>query len=162
MISIELGSLENAMAFTKKIKLFVLAESLGGVESLVSDGLPEIMVDETQIVQVLTNLLTNASQAIAEAGVGDKTTLRSDLVDGGQALRLVVEDNGPGIPADIADKIFDPLFTTKSAGKGMGVGLALCNRIIASHGGTISLNQNAGTGACFTIDLPMTKAQTEG
>ena len=124
----------------------------------VPGDLPDLWVDETQIVQVLTNLLVNASQAISEAGVGDRIDLRVLRNNTSDALRLIVEDNGPGIPVEIADRVFDPLFTTKSAGKGTGVGLALCNRIVASHGGTIQLDQKRGGGACFLIDLPTVAA----
>ena len=125
------------------------------VVSEVADDLPDLWVDETQIVQVLTNLFVNASQAIGEAGVGSRISVQAGTANDPGFLRLIVQDNGPGVPPDVADKIFDPLFTTKSAGKGTGVGLALCNRIVASHGGTISLRQEAGAGACFVLDLPV-------
>lgn len=125
------------------------------IVSHIAQGLPDLRVDETQIVQVLSNLFINASQAIAESGVGDSIAVHAALEENGRILRLTVEDNGPGVPGDIADKIFDPLFTTKSAGKGTGVGLALCNRIIASHGGTISMRQGSEAGACFVLDLPV-------
>lgn len=120
----------------------------------VARDLPDLRVDETQIVQVLSNLFINAAQAIRESGIGDSIWVKAAVGDDPRFLRLTVEDNGPGVPDDIADKIFDPLFTTKSAGKGTGVGLALCNRIVASHGGTISIRQNSGDGACFVLDLP--------
>ncbi len=125
------------------------------VVSEVADDLPDIWVDETQIVQVLNNLFVNAAQAIAEAGIGHCIRLHAEAADDPSFLRLVVSDDGPGVPKDIADKIFDPMFTTKSVGKGTGVGLALCHRILASHGGTITLSQEAGAGACFALDLPV-------
>ena len=128
------------------------------IRAHVSDALPEIMVDETQIVQVLTNLFINASQAMSEAGVGDRIALSAGVSEDGRHLRFEVQDNGPGVPPDIAGKIFDPLFTTKAAGKGTGVGLALCNRIIASHGGTISLAEGDALGACFAVELPINRA----
>lgn len=121
----------------------------------VAENLPEIWVDETQVVQVLTNLFVNAAQAMSESGVGNRIRLRAETVGDLGFLRLVVSDDGPGVPKEIEDKIFDPLFTTKSAGKGTGVGLALCNRIVTSHGGSIALQQEAGSGACFVLDLPV-------
>ena len=139
------------------IDSFLADAQASNVEILsdVSDELPDLFVDETQIVQVLSNLFINASHAIVESGVGDKVWVKAQVLDKPRRLRVMIEDNGPGIPADIADKIFDPLFTTKSAGKGTGVGLALCNRIIASHKGSISLRQNSGAGACFVLELPV-------
>ncbi|MEM1352175.1 MAG: ATP-binding protein [Pseudomonadota bacterium] len=125
------------------------------VVSQVANDLPDLRVDETQIVQVLSNLLINAAQAIGETGVGDRVLVGTAISENPNYLRLTIEDNGPGVPDDIADKIFDPLFTTKSAGKGTGVGLALCNRIVASHGGTISLRRDVTEGACFVLDLPI-------
>ena len=130
------------------------------IVSRVSDDLPDLRVDETQVVQVLSNLFINASQAIAETGVGDQITVDAKMIEKPRRLQITVEDNGPGVPPEIADKIFDPLFTTKSAGKGTGVGLALCNRIIVSHGGTISVRKEERAGACFVLNLPVSDQET--
>lgn len=123
----------------------------------VEPGLPDLLVDEAQIVQVLTNLMVNADQAMAGL-----TDTRIDLTaapdPGGNRVRLRVSDNGPGIPADVAPRIFDPLFTTKDAGKGTGLGLALCHRIVVGHAGNIELDQRHPGGASFVIDLPATSA----
>lgn len=89
-----------------------------------------------------------------ESGVGHRVTLTATKSDQPDQVRFVIEDDGPGVPTTIADKIFDPLFTTKAAGKGTGVGLALCNRIVVSHGGSIQLDQRPGAGARFVVDLP--------
>jgi signal transduction histidine kinase len=137
-----------------------LADDQSAKVDVISDvhhDLPELLVDETQIVQVLINLFVNAAQAMAETGIGDTITISAETSDSDRTLCLTVQDNGPGIPKDIAEKIFDPLFTTKSAGKGTGVGLALCNRIVTSHGGTITLRQTSGTGASFLLELPITQ-----
>jgi signal transduction histidine kinase len=106
---------------------------------------------------VLSNLLINAAQAFVESGIGDRISVHADYdsYKAPRLLRIAIEDNGPGIPADIVGKVFDPLFTTKSAGKGTGVGLALCNRIVTSHGGTISVQSTPGSGARFVVDLPV-------
>ena len=131
------------------------------IEADISSDLPDLRVDETQIVQVLSNLLINASQAITETGVGDKITVSAEMLEKPTRLQIIVEDNGPGVPPEIADKIFDPLFTTKSAGKGTGVGLALCNRIVTSHGGTISVRKDERAGACFVLNLPVSDQKAE-
>lgn len=139
-----------------------LAEPAAGSVDIVSDvpgDIPDLRVDETQIVQVLSNLFINAAQAFMDSGVGDRISVHAgyDSKDAPRLLRITIEDNGPGIPADIMDKIFDPLFTTKSAGKGTGVGLALCHRIVTSHGGTISAQSSPGSGARFILDLPVSR-----
>ncbi|MEM9425145.1 MAG: ATP-binding protein [Pseudomonadota bacterium] len=135
-----------------------LAGEQGAKVDLMSEvpaTLPDLWVDETQIVQVLTNLIVNASQAIVDSGIGSRVTLSAKMADQPNLVRIVVEDDGPGVPADLADKVFDPLFTTKAAGKGTGVGLALCNRIVVSHGGSIHLDQQPSVGARFVLDLPI-------
>ena len=154
---LDLAAVSPSVLVETAIDSFLAGEQGAKVDvvSNVSDDLPELMVDETQIVQVLTNLFVNAAQAMSEAGVGDTITVSTVSAEDGRSLRMIIQDNGPGVPSDIADRIFDPLFTTKSAGKGTGVGLALCNRIVASHGGTITLQQTPGAGACFLMDLPI-------
>lgn len=120
-----------------------------------ADEYPAVIADEVQVTQVILNLLTNAIHAIQDAGQGDEITigcsLRRDM------LRFAISDNGPGVREDIKTRIFDPLFTTKDAGKGTGVGLAYCHRIVAAHKGQISLDHRAGPGATFVIDLPLAK-----
>ncbi|RYH11392.1 sensor histidine kinase [Tropicimonas sp. IMCC6043] len=125
------------------------------IEVTLPPDLPPVSVDEVQIVQVLLNLLTNAEQAMAEAGVGDRIRISAARVTGSGLVRMTVRDNGPGIPSEIRGRIFDPLFTTKSKGKGTGVGLAFCHRVISAHGGTIQLDRTAQNGAGFLIDLPV-------
>ncbi len=127
-------------------------------DATVPEALPDVLIDETQIVQVLTNLFENAAHAMSAPEFGNRITLDTRLNDGANAVLISVEDEGPGVPADIAERIFEPLFTTKSGGKGTGVGLALCNRIVDSHGGRISLGPSE-TGACFVLELPVVGAE---
>lgn len=138
------------------VDAFRASEDGGAAEVHVAlgDGLAEVLVDEVQIVQVLTNLLINAGQAMAESGMGGTVTLSTAPRPPRGMIRLRVVDDGPGVPPDIAGRIFDPLFTTKSAGKGTGVGLALCHRIMAAHGGAIQFEPGQAGGACFALDLP--------
>ncbi|MEL6169016.1 MAG: ATP-binding protein [Pseudomonadota bacterium] len=119
----------------------------------VDPDLPCLLADEVQLVQVLTNLMTNAEQALA--GQADaRIDLRATKLPDENMVRLTVSDNGPGISESVAKRIFDPLFTTKAAGKGTGIGLALCNRIVLAHSGTIELDRDAAKGATFLVDLP--------
>ncbi|MBI2925567.1 MAG: response regulator [Verrucomicrobia bacterium] len=76
----------------------------------------------------------------------------------GDKVRVVFQDNGPGIPAENLLKIFDPFFTTKEVGKGTGLGLSLCYGMIQEHGGTISVHSPVGEGATFVIELPVATA----
>jgi two-component system NtrC family sensor kinase len=109
-----------------------------------------IQCDIAQINQVVLNLIKNAAQALPEAG-GEIVIETSSTRD---QYRLVVRDNGSGIPADILDRIWEPFFTTKKAGAGTGLGLSTCNKIIESHGGRINVTSEVGKGTAFTITLP--------
>jgi two-component system sensor histidine kinase HydH len=115
-------------------------------ESSVPAGLT-VAVDAPQLRQVLVNLITNASQAMAGRG---KLWLEGEPIGSGGA-HLRIRDDGPGVPDDDRVRIFDALFTTKA--KGSGLGLALCRRIMDGHGGTLEL-ENTTTGASFLLKIP--------
>lgn len=118
------------------------------------DDLPPLMVDEVQIGQVVINLLTNSVHAIQESGVGDKISVTGSSETSPGMICLSFADDGPGVPSNIANRIFDPLFTTKEVGKGTGVGLAFCQRVIVAHGGSIRLDRTKKSGAIFHVFLP--------
>lgn len=124
------------------------------VDSKLAPELPEIDADKGQLTQVLLNLVENARDAIGtrEDGRITVTTKRGEAND--RAL-LVVEDNGPGVPGDLKDKVFAPYFTTKQAKGGTGLGLAIVHRIVSDHGGRITISDAAAHGARFTIELPL-------
>jgi signal transduction histidine kinase len=114
-------------------------------------NLPLIVADENQIRQVLINLLLNAIQAQLNGGtVSVSTRYDADIAQ----IRLLVQDNGPGIAPELLEKIWRPFFTTKAAG--IGLGLAIVRRIILEHGGDIACTSTAGQGTCFRIVLPVT------
>jgi len=122
--------------------------------------LPLVMADGNQIQQVLLNILNNARQAIeASRPAGRIAIITSTL---GTRVRIVIEDNGPGIPKEILPRIFNPFFTTKGVGKGTGLGLSLCYGIIKEHGGSITPVSRNGEGATFTIELPAIEANPAG
>jgi signal transduction histidine kinase len=79
-------------------------------------------------------------------------------VNGGETVRLTIDDSGPGIPPDVLPRIFDPFFTTKDVGEGTGLGLAITYGIVQEHGGTIQASNTPRGGARFTIDLPAVRA----
>jgi two-component system sensor histidine kinase PilS (NtrC family) len=107
--------------------------------------------DADQVRQVLWNLLTNAAQAIRDSGRGEHICVVCEPLGPGGAV-LTVEDDGPGIPGSDLSRVFTPFFTTKA--KGTGLGLAVVQRIVDAHGGSVSVQCPAGGGARFAVRLP--------
>ncbi len=112
--------------------------------------LPRILANPGELKQVLINLLKNAYDASTE---GDTVHVRAQR--GSDGLTIQVVDHGQGVKPENLDRIFDPFYTTKSPGKGTGLGLALAYRIIEGHGGLISVQGTRDGGACFTVHLPV-------
>ena len=113
----------------------------------VPDDLPKVRSNQNQLQEVLLNLILNACQAMGEKG--GKLELFASA--SGSYVVLKVVDTGPGIPPYVLRKVFDPFYTTKPTGTGLG--LFVSQRIIKSHGGTIELESTEGRGTCFTIRL---------
>jgi signal transduction histidine kinase len=111
-----------------------------------------VRIDADRIRHVVINLIDNAAQALSEMPGGGpmRIAVKSALAD--DALELSVEDTGPGIPPENMARIFEPLFSTKSFGTGLG--LATVKQIVGQHGGTIEVDSTVGQGTCFTIRLP--------
>jgi two-component system NtrC family sensor kinase len=121
-------------------------------------GLPEVEVHANQIKQVFVNIINNAAQAIASTrareGRGRIEIATKCEPDG---LSVNVSDNGPGIPEAVAQRVFEPFFSTKSEGEGTGLGLSISLGIVKEHGGNISVDPGgagSGRGATFTVELP--------
>ncbi|WP_205854720.1 hybrid sensor histidine kinase/response regulator [Piscinibacter defluvii] len=127
------------------------------VRTQLDPALPRVLADADQLSQVFLNLLMNAQQAMAGQPGERRLRVRSRR-HGGQ-VRMEVEDNGPGVPAELAGRIFDPFFTTKPVGEGTGVGLAVSLGIVQSHGGTLALETPDGGGARFVVTLPVLGAE---
>jgi signal transduction histidine kinase/ActR/RegA family two-component response regulator len=125
------------------------------IEASVADDLRYAEVDPGQIAQVLHNILLNARQAMPEGGIIEvraENAIPEDAPGPDPRVRISIRDYGRGIPADILPRIFDPYFTTKPGGNGLG--LATAYAIVAKHGGSISVDSKPGNGSTFTIDLP--------
>ncbi|MFL5322434.1 MAG: sensor histidine kinase, partial [Myxococcaceae bacterium] len=121
-------------------------QSLGGV-------IPRVRAQPRQLSQVLLNLLVNAADALEESHREDALIrVGVDQHDGN--VRILVEDNGPGIPPEVMPRLFEPFFTTKGEGKGTGLGLALSREYVERFGGVLSAENREGGGARFIIDLP--------
>ncbi|HKE19569.1 MAG TPA: ATP-binding protein [Kofleriaceae bacterium] len=114
--------------------------------------LPPVMVDEGQLRQALLNLLRNAGEAVGEVGSGRVRVYTRRGEQPGTA-EVVVQDDGPGIVEELAAKIFDPFFSTKEGGTGLG--LALTHQIVRDHGGSIRVESRPGHGAAFIVALPV-------
>jgi signal transduction histidine kinase len=104
-----------------------------------------------QINQVFMNLLTNAAQALAgREGATITITTKGDA----EGVSVAIADNGPGIPAHVLPRIWDPFFTTKDVGEGTGLGLSIVFELVERHGGTIDVDTKVGEGTTFTVKLP--------
>lgn len=113
--------------------------------------MPSIMASKNQLLQVFLNLLLNAAQAMASNRGDDRRAVLTTRVIGPNVV-VSVRDNGTGIAPDRIDHLFEPFYTTKA--KGMGMGLAVCRSIVEDHGGRIRAENNPDRGAVFTIELP--------
>ncbi len=114
----------------------------------------EVICSKTEIAQVLINLIVNAAQALEEIDKKDKKIIIRSRTDS-DFITIEVEDNGPGIPEHIRNKVFDPFFTTKPVGKGTGLGLYISYDIIVNkHNGVLEMETKEGEGTIFRIKLP--------
>jgi signal transduction histidine kinase len=127
------------------------------IETDLDEGIGKVNIVPQDIGRVLLNLFNNAFYAVAEKnrhnsnGYEPKVSVRSERVD--NKIKILVADNGTGIPQAVIDKIYQPFFTTKPAGKGTGLGLSLSYDIVKAHGGEFQVESKEGEGAIFTIEL---------
>jgi signal transduction histidine kinase len=117
-------------------------------EMEISDKSIMLLMERDKIIQVLINLIRNAFQAMVQAGHVHFTLIRE-----GEIATIQVRDNGIGIPTSEIDKIFDPFYTTKEDGTGLG--LSLCQKIIEDHNGHVTVESKVGSGTVFTVKLPI-------
>lgn len=122
------------------------------------DGLPLMMIDGTQVKQMLVNLVQNSIDAISGTG---EVKIRARLINHGDSVEIAVVDNGCGIPKENLSKIFTPFFTTKKMGKGTGLGLAIAYGVVKMHSGDISVQSEEGKGTTVLITLPVGKEEKE-
>jgi two-component system NtrC family sensor kinase len=125
------------------------------VEQSLSADLPPLWADPHQLHQVIINLLTNAQQALHDTPPPRRITLATCFEASPDRVIFEVADNGPGIPPELQERILEPFFTTKPPGVGTGLGLSLCQGIIDSHGGRLSVESQPGQGAVFRVELPV-------
>lgn len=136
--------LENAMMYNR-IKL----------ELKLQDDLPQIYSDRLQLQQIFLNILNNGIDAIGKDGT---IVIISNLIAGD--IRVVIQDDGGGIPEDLLPQIFEPFFTTKETGKGTGLGLSITYGLVKKLGGDITVRSNVGKGTAFSITLPVNEMES--
>jgi len=120
------------------------------------EAVPAIPANASQIHQIVTNLVSNASQAIGDK-IGKLTVtleLRKDTA-GHDEIRLSVADTGPGISEPTRQRIFEPFFTTKPVGQGTGLGLSIVHGIVLGHDGRILVESESGGGTRFEVYFPV-------
>jgi two-component system, NtrC family, sensor kinase len=130
-----------------------------------AQGLPRVRGDPRELQQVVLNLVSNASAAMAPGG----GTLTVRAWQGEAGVHFSVEDTGVGIPERVKPRIFDPFFTTKESGEGTGLGLSLCYGIVKKYGGKIAFqsvareeSEDRPSGTTFTVTMPVASAEVEG
>ena len=117
----------------------------------------------SELNQVFLNIIMNGIEAIREQERKEKGLITIKTWIDGDSAYVSVSDDGPGIPMEISDKIFDPFFSTKPVGAGTGLGLSICYEIVANkHGGDIEVTSQPGVGTTFTIKLPRTRETHDG
>jgi signal transduction histidine kinase len=167
---------QEVLEFVRPIRLQVehtgIAEALHAAVSLaetktsrgsidvnvdVPAALPEIQADHHQLTQLFTNLLINAYEAMegskGRVVITAATMQQDDGGEGREAVRIEVQDSGPGMSPDVAEHVFDPFFTTKAQGSGLG--LAIVRKIVDAHDGQIDLRTAPGSGTLVRVTLPV-------
>jgi two-component system NtrC family sensor kinase len=125
------------------------------VKTNLDPQLPLVMVGPTRIRQVFLDIIINAEYFMFEAH--KKGTLTISTETEGDIIRASFADDGPGIPPKNLGQIFNPFFTTKEVGQGVGLGLSICHSIVTEHGGNIYVESEPGKGATFIVELPISK-----
>lgn len=134
----------------------------GGVVHVIHNyapGLPLAMLDESLCEQVFVNLVQNAYEAMGEKGGELQVDISQAQSEGSHGVQVRVQDNGPGIPAELREQVFNPFFTTKKTG--VGLGLSIVSKIMDEHHGSIRVEASPGQGTCFVLYFPAAEALVE-
>jgi two-component system, NtrC family, sensor kinase len=150
-------NLNEVVERTLRLCSYDLKKAGIAIEIDLDPELPATLANPVQLQQLALNLVVNAQQAIAEGGRPGRMALRTRHDD--SRVYLSVEDDGPGIPPELHDRIFEPFFTTKPVGVGTGLGLSIVRGILRQHGGEIQVSSRHGSGAIFTVELPLVREQ---
>ena len=145
--------LNQVVVNTMEVKAYDLRTSDITVKTDLAADLPMILADTSQMQTVLLNLIGNAQDALGHSRGGGTLQISTRKV--GDAVRVTVADDGPGIRPEHLSKVFDPFFTTKDVGEGTGLGLSICHGIVTAHDGRIWVESEFGQGAAFHMEMPM-------
>ncbi len=157
----ETGSIRSAIDTSKRL----CAHNLIGIEFIVDispDAKDVVPISSSKLAQVLINLYSNAAYSTLKAGIKSPQIKTEVFNDENNDVTIIVCDNGTGVPEILEEKIFDPMFSTKPANQGTGLGLNICRDMLKKVGGKIHLVSNNQIGACFEMNLPASKAMDDG
>jgi len=130
-----------------------LDESRITVQLELAEDLPQALADSQQLQQVFLNLINNARQAMVDFRGSGHLRIKTELVE--DQIRILFTDDGPGIAPENLYRIFDPFFSTKKMGQGVGLGLSISHGIVQKHGGKLWVESEQGKGATFIVELPV-------
>ena len=146
-------SVEDINAAVEEIcELATLGTATDGIdlELNLSADLPPVLIDHVQIQQVVLNLVRNSIDALSDC---ETRTITVATEPKGDMIEVVVSDNGPGLPAEVRERVFEPFVSTKP--DGIGIGLSICRTIVEAHGGKIALDTGTKCGAGFRFSVPV-------
>jgi C4-dicarboxylate-specific signal transduction histidine kinase len=140
--------IREVLALTRNHLLIKMIE----LKTSFAEGTPPVSGDRTQLQQVFLNLVLNASEALGDAGTGERKISIETEELGDSKVRIRVSDTGPGLGDAEKNMLFDPFYTTKK--EGMGIGLSICKTIVEHHDGRIGVEKNPEGGGTFYVELP--------
>ena len=149
-------TVEDINAVVEEIcELATLGTASDGIdlELNLAPGLPPVLIDHVQIQQVVLNLVRNGIDALGDCGTG---TITVATAPGSDMVEVEVADDGPGLPEEARERIFEPFVSTKP--DGIGIGLSICRTIVEAHGGTIALDTGTRRGTRFRFSVPVFEA----
>jgi signal transduction histidine kinase len=149
----EYSNINGILQKTLELRAYELKTGNIEIVTDLTPSLPEIMVDFLQIQEVFLNIILNAEQAMTETHGRGKLSIKTRQIK--DHIRISFNDDGPGIPPEQLDKVFDPFFTTRAEKGGTGLGLSTCHGIVTEHGGRIYARSKPGKGATFFVELPL-------
>ena len=153
----EYSNINDILQKALELRAYELKTSNIEVVTDLTPSLPEIMVDFQQIQEVFLNIILNAEQVMNETHGGGKLIIKTRQTK--DHIRISFTDDGPGIPPEYLDNVFDPFFTTRAEKGGTGLGLSACHGIVTEHGGRICAKSKPGKGATFFVELPLSLAE---
>jgi PAS domain S-box-containing protein len=149
----EMVDLNEIVQRVTELRAFALRDAKVQLTLQLEEGLPQTCADPDQVQQIVSNLITNAFQAMGKNPQPHRMRISSRIKN--DQLALCVEDNGPGVPVELEQRIFEPFFTTKEVGTGTGLGLSIAHSIMTEHNGRISYSRSTLGGAAFTLEFPI-------